>query len=200
MRHALIRLAAATAVGLLCVAVYGAFRIWQQGLQDETRPAGAVVVLGAAEYNGRPSPIYQARLQHAVDLFHTGNYRFLMVTGGKQPGDRTTEAAVGRQFAIDQGVPADRILSEDQGRNTRESLDAVRTTLAAHSVRDAVFVSDRSHMLRVLRIAADLGIQAYGSPATDSPGDSDPIHVVEITFHELGGLAVYFLTGNSPPD
>ena len=200
MRHALIRLAAAAAVGLLCAAVYGAFRIWQQGLQDETRPAGAVVVLGAAEYNGRPSPIYQARLQHAVDLFHTGNYRFLMVTGGKQPGDRTTEAAVGRQFAIDQGVPAERILSEDQGRNTRESLDAVRTTLAAHSVEDAVFVSDRSHMLRVLRIAADLGIQAYGSPTTDSPGDSDPIHVVEITFHELGGLAEYFLTGNSPPD
>ncbi len=200
MRHALIRLAAAAAVGFLCAAVYGAFRIWQQGLQDETRPAGAVVVLGAAEYNGRPSPIYQARLQHAVDLFHTGNYRFLMVTGGKQPGDRTTEAAVGRQFAIDHGVPAERILSEDQGRNTRESLDAVRTTLAAHSVEDAVFVSDRSHMLRVLRIAADLGIRAYGSPATDSPGDSDPVHVVEITFHELGGLAVYFLTGNSPPD
>ena len=200
MRRALIRLAAASAVGLLCVAVYGAFRIWQQGLQDETRPAGAVVVLGAAEYNGRPSPIYEARLQHAVDLFHTGNYRFLMVTGGKQPGDRTTEAAVARQFAISHGVPADQILSEDHGRNTLESLDSVKSTLAARSITDAVFVSDRSHMLRVLRIAADLGITAYGSPTTDSPGDSDPIHVVEITFHELGGLAVYFLTGNSPPD
>jgi uncharacterized SAM-binding protein YcdF (DUF218 family) len=200
MRRALIRLTAATAAGLLCVAVYGAFRIWQQGLQDETRPAGAVVVLGAAQYNGRPSPIFEARLQHAVNLFETGNYRFLMVTGGKQPGDRTTEAAVARQYAIDHGVAADRILSEDQGRNTRESMDAVKTTLAAQSIHDAVFVSDRSHMLRVLRIAADLGIIGYGSPATDSPGDSDPVHVVEITFHELGGLAVYFLTGNSPPD
>jgi uncharacterized SAM-binding protein YcdF (DUF218 family) len=200
MRQALIRLAAATAVGVLCVAVYGAFRIWQQGLQDETRPAGAVVVLGAAQYNGTPSPIFAARLKHAVALFETGNYRFLMVTGGKQPGDRTTEAAVARQFAIDHGVPADRILSEDQGRNTLESLDAVKTTLSAQSINDAVFVSDRSHMLRVLRIAADLGIEAYGSPATDSPGDSDPIHVIEITFHELGGLAEYFLTGNSPPD
>ncbi len=200
MRRALIRLAAASAVGLLCVAVYGAFRIWQQGLQDETRPAGAVVVLGAAQYNGRPSPIFESRLQHAVDLFESGNYHFLMVTGGKQPGDRTTEAAVARQFAIAHGVPADRILSEDQGRNTLESLDAVKATLAANSVSDAVFVSDRSHMLRVLRIAQDLGITAYGSPTTDSPGDSDPVHVIEITFHELGGLAVYFLTGNSPPD
>ena len=126
MRQALIRLAAATAVGVLCVAVYGAFRIWQQGLQDETRPAGAVVVLGAAQYNGTPSPIFAARLKHAVDLFETGNYRFLMVTGGKQPGDRTTEAAVARQFAIAHGVPPDRILSEDQGRNTLESLDAVQ--------------------------------------------------------------------------
>lgn len=200
MRRALIRLTAATVVGLLCVVVYGVFRIWQQGLQDETRPAGAVVVLGAAQYNGRPSPIFESRLKHAVDLFQTGNYRYLMVTGGKQPGDKTTEAAVARQYAIAHGVPADRILSEDQGRNTLESMDAVRTTLAAQSIDDAVFVSDRSHMLRVLRMAADLGITAYGSPATDSPGDTDPVHAVEITFHELGGLAIYFLTGNSPPD
>ncbi len=126
-------------------------------MQDERRPAGAVVVLGAAQYNGRPSPIFQARLQHAVDLFKTGQYGYLFVTGGKQPGDRTTEAAAGRQFAIDQGVPADRILMEDQGRNTLESLDAVRTTLAAKSIHDAVFVSDRSHMLRVLRIASRPG-------------------------------------------
>ena len=200
MRRALIRLAAAAAVGMLWVAGYGAFRIWQQGLQDERRPAGAVVVLGAAQYNGRPSPIFESRLRHAVELFQSGDYRYLMVTGGKQPGDTTTEAAVARQFAINQGVPADRILMEDHGRNTRESLDAVRTTLAAQSIHDAVFVSDRSHMLRVLRIAADLGIAAYGSPAPDSPGDTDPIHVVEITFHELGGLAEYFVTGTSPSD
>src|SRR5664280_618542 len=99
MRRALIRLAAATAVGLLCVGAYGAFRIWQQGLQDDRRPAGAVVVLGAAQYNGRPSPIFESRLRHAVALFKTGDYRFLMVTGGKQPGDRTTEAAVARLLA-----------------------------------------------------------------------------------------------------
>ncbi len=200
MRRALIRLAAATAVGLVAIGAYGAFRIWQQGFQDERRPAGAVVVLGAAQYNGRPSPIFEARLQHAVDLFKTGDYQYLFVTGGKQPGDRTTEAAVGRQFAIGQGVPDDRILMEDRGRNTLESLDAVRTTLAGRSISDAVFVSDRSHMLRVLRIASDLGITSYGSPTPDSPGDSDPIHVVEITLHELGGLAVYFISGQSPPD
>ena len=200
MRRTLIRLAATTAVGLLFVGGYGAFRIWQQGLQDERRPAGAVVVLGAAQYNGKPSPIFESRLRHAVDLFRTGDYRFLMVTGGKQPNDRTTEAAVARQFAISQGVPADRILMEDHGRNTLESLDAVRSTLAGQSIHDAVFVSDRSHMLRVLRIASDLGITAYGSPTPDSPGDSDPLHVFEITFHELGGLAVYFVTGSSPAD
>ncbi len=182
------------------MAAYGTVRIWQQGLQDERRPAGAVVVLGAAQYDGRPSPVFESRLRHAVSLFQTGDYRFLMVTGGNKPGDRTTEAAVARQYAIDLGVPADRILMENHGRNTIESLDAVRATLAAQSIHDAVFVSDRSHMLRVLRIATDLGITAWGSPTTDSPGDTDPANAVESTLHELGGLAFYFLSGQSPSE
>ena len=200
MRQALIRLVTAAVVGRPDRGVYGAFRIWSAGPAGRAPSGRSRRRPGAAQYNGRRHRSSRPRLQHAVDLFQTGQYGYLLVTGGKQPGDRTTEAAAGRQFAIDHGVPADRILREDQGRNTLESLDAVKTTLAAQSISDAVFVSDRSHMLRVLRIAKDLGITAYGSPTTDSPGDSDPVHVVEITFHELGGLAEYFISGKTPPD
>ena len=93
--------------GLVAAAVGGfaAYRVWQQGELDEERPADAIVVLGAAQYDGRPSPVFRARLDHAVALYHEGVAPFLVVTGGRQPGDRTTEAAVARRYAVANGVP-----------------------------------------------------------------------------------------------
>jgi uncharacterized SAM-binding protein YcdF (DUF218 family) len=155
-------------------------------------------VLGAAQYDGRPSPVLAARLDHAVALFLTGDYRFFVVTGGKAEGDRTTEAAVARAYALARGVPAARILVEDRGRTTLESLRAVAGILAAQGIGDAVFVSDPSHMLRVLRMAADLGLTAWGSPTPTSPVASDPPRLVEAYAHELGALAFYFFTGGAP--
>jgi uncharacterized SAM-binding protein YcdF (DUF218 family) len=189
------------AVGLAAFAVvvgYGTFRIWDQGARDERRPAGAVVVLGAAQYDGRPSPVFAARLDHAVALFLTGDYRYLVVTGGKADGDRTTEAAVARAFALARGVPDERILVEDRGRTTLESLQAVAALLARQGIRDAVFVSDPTHMLRVLRMASDLGMTAWGSPTPTSPVDSDPSRLAAAYVHELGALALYFAVGGAP--
>jgi uncharacterized SAM-binding protein YcdF (DUF218 family) len=188
-------------VGLAIVAiavVYGAFRIWDHGAHDERRPAGAVVVLGAAQYDGRPSPVFAARLDHAVALFLSGDYRYLVVTGGKVDGDRTTEAAVARAYALDRGVPDERILVEDHGRTTLESLRTVGTILSGKGIADAVFVSDPPHMLRVLRMAADLGLTAWGSPTPTSPTVSDPSRLVAAYVHELGALALYFTLGASP--
>jgi uncharacterized SAM-binding protein YcdF (DUF218 family) len=188
-------------VGLAIVAIvaaYGAFRIWDHGAHDDRRPAGAVVVLGAAQYDGRPSPVFAARLDHAVALFLTGDYRYLVVTGGKVNGDRTTEAAVARAYALERGVPDDRILVEDHGRTTLESLRSVATILAAKGIDDAVFVSDPPHMLRVLRMAADLGLTAWGSPTPTSPIAADPSRLVGAYVHELGALALYFTVGGSP--
>ena len=185
--------------GLVVGAVGGfaAYRIWQQGELDEERPADAIVVLGAAQYDGRPSPVFRARLDHAVALYHEGVARYLVVTGGSRPGDRTTEAAAARAYAMAKGVPAASIIGEDEASNTLESLQAVRRELHARGLRSAVFVSDPTHMLRVVRIATDLGIDAYGSPTRTSPVQADPLLRARATLHELGALAVYLVTGGT---
>ncbi len=189
-------------LGAIAIAVLGiavtTLRIWQQGEQDEQRPADAIVVLGAAQYDGHPSPVFEARLAHAVDLFQAGVAPLLVVTGGRIPGDTTTEAAVARAYAIRHGVPAAAIIGEDQGRNTLSSMRAVASLLRDRGLRSAVFVSDPTHMLRVLRMAADLGIDGYGSPTRTSPAMADPASRLRATVHELGALGVYFLTGGDP--
>ncbi len=193
------RLVAAACALVVIVTGYGSFRIWQQGERDERRPAGAVVVLGAAQYDGHPSPVFAARLDHAVALFLTGDYRYLVVTGGAADRDQTTEAAVAREYALERGVPDERILVEDRGRTTLESLESVATILRGRDLWDAVFVSDRTHMLRVLRMAEDLGIVAWGSPTPSSPTDTIPARRAAAYVHELGALASYFVLGSAPP-
>ncbi len=193
MARDLARLAGAALLAAVFAAGYATFRIWQQGEADERRPAEAIVVMGAAQYNGVPSPVYRARLDHAIELYHDGIAPVLVVTGGKAQGDRTTEAAAGRRYAIEHGVPDAAILAEDRGRTTRESLGAVGELLREEGIESAVIVSDRTHMLRSLRIATDEGIQAWGSPTTTSPIDQDSSRRLDATIRELGALAVYFL-------
>lgn len=190
-------LVAAIVVALL-VAGWTTWRIWDVGNRDDRPRADAIVVLGAAQYNGRPSPILKSRLEHAIDLYESGVAPYLVVTGGKADGDITTEAASARTLAIARGVPATAILSEDRGRTTLESLQSVAAILHDHGLQTAVFVSDRTHMLRVLRIARDEGITAYGSPTATSPSDSTLDDRLRATVHEIGGLALYFVTGETP--
>jgi uncharacterized SAM-binding protein YcdF (DUF218 family) len=193
------RLLLIAAGAAVLTAGYATFRVWQQGETDEQRPADAIVVLGAAQYDGRPSPVFAARLEHAVELYQAGVANLLVVTGGKQDGDRTTEAAAARRFAIDRGIPAESILVEDAGRTTIESLRTVGEIFRDRGLRTAVFVSDRTHMLRVLRIAHDQGIAAYGSPTRTSPTDRGLGPRVDATIHELGALALYFIAGDRAP-
>jgi len=193
----LIRLAGAACLGIVLVGGYATYRIWAQGQRDEERPADAIVVMGAAQYNGRPSPVFAARLDHAISLYFAGVASTLVMTGGKAEGDRTTEAAAGRDFAIALGVPAEAILVEEESRTTLESVRAVASLLAANDLDNAIFVSDRPHMLRVLRMAADEGVTAWGSPTQTSPIEGDLAGQVDATIHELGALAWYFVTGGS---
>ena len=194
----LIRLAAAAWLAAALAIGYTTYRVWAQGQKDETRPADAIVVMGAAEYDGRPSPVFASRLDHGVALYLGGVAPRLVVTGGKAAGDRTTEAAVGRAFAIDHGVPPEAILVEDQSRTTLESIQAVAGLLKADQAASAIFVSDRPHMLRVLRMAADAGITAWGSPTRTSPIEGDLTDRIDATVHELGALAYYFVAGGEP--
>jgi uncharacterized SAM-binding protein YcdF (DUF218 family) len=181
--------------GAALLVAYAAYRIGAQGDRDEARPADAIVVLGAAQFNGQPSSVFEARLQHAVELWKAGLAPYLIVTGGKLPADRTTEAAAARAWAIAHGVPEEAILGEDRGRNTLESLEGVAAIMARQDLRSAVFVSDQTHMLRVLRMASDLGITAWGSATRTSATDLDPDRRWRAVVHELAGLAAYYVGG-----
>lgn len=184
--------------GAVAVTAFASYRIWARGAVDEAPVVGAadaIVVLGAAQYDGHPSPVFQARLDHAIELWRAGRAARLVMTGGRREGDRTTEAAAARAYAVAAGVPEAAILIEDRGRSTLESLEAVARIAAAEGIGPLLFVSDRSHMLRVMRIARDLGLEAYGSPARRSPSDGTLERRLEATVHELGALAWYGLGG-----
>jgi uncharacterized SAM-binding protein YcdF (DUF218 family) len=187
--------------GALAVLVLGAaasWRIWDVGTHDERVQAEAIVVMGAAQYDGRPSPVFAARLDHAIDLFHAGLAPRLVVTGGKAEGDRTTEAATARRYAIERGVPETAILVEDASRTTLDSIRGVAALLHGQGLRQAVFVSDPTHMLRVLQMAGDAGLEAHGSATRSGPVESHPEALVRALVHELGALAVYTVTGTRP--
>ena len=198
LQGAVLRVVLIAIVVLVGVAGYAAYRIWDQAGRDERRAADAIVVMGAAQYDGRPSPLFAARLDHAIALYHEGVAPRLIVTGGKREGDRTTEAASAREYMLAHGVPADAILAEDTSRTTLQSIRGVGALMEGSGLRSAVFVSDPTHMLRVLRMAADAGIDAYGSPTRTSPLEGDASARIDATVHELGALGVYFITGESP--
>ena len=196
--RAIARLFVAGLIAAVALAGYAAYRIWDQGNRDERPSADVIVVMGAAQYDGRPSPVFAARLDHAIDLYHEGVAPRLIVTGGKREGDRTTEAASARIYAVQHDVPNEVILSEDQSRTTLQSIRGVAGLMRDAGFETAVFVSDPSHMLRVLQMASDEGIAAYGSPTRTSPLEHDAVRRVDAIVHELGALAVYFVSGEAP--
>jgi uncharacterized SAM-binding protein YcdF (DUF218 family) len=180
-------------LGSGALTAYATLRIWQVGQHDDRPHVDAIVVLGAAQYNGRPSPVLAARLDHAIELYKEGLAPYLVTTGGKLQGDNYTEAQTGYRYATARGVPKSAILMETTGRDTLESMVNVRAIFDAHSLHTALFVSDRSHMLRVLMLAEDQGIEGWSSPTDTSPDDSDPDLIRNSVVHELGGLASYAL-------
>lgn len=157
---------------LVWLASLGAVLIWERN--DQARPASAIVVLGAAQYVGRPSPVLRARLDHTIDLFRRRLAPVIIVTGGTGRGDTTSEAAVSRRYAIKQGVPASAILMETKGRTTSESMDGVAALMAQRHRRDVLLVSDPFHMLRLTILARRHGLIPYASPTPTSPIAANP--------------------------
>ena len=137
--------------------------------RDEARPAQAIVVLGAAQYAGKPSPVLRARLDHALDLWNRHLASLLILTGGTGSGDTTSEAAVGRKYAEKHGVPDSAILVENEGRTTSESMRAVAGMLEVRGLQSALLVSDPFHMLRLRILARRFGFTPYTSPTRTSP-------------------------------
>lgn len=149
--------------GLLVVAIH------LYGRRDHAREAGAIVVLGAAQYNGRPSPVLKARLDHAVELYERGLASTVIMTGGMAPGDTVSEAVVSKRYAARAGIPADAILVETSGLTTLESMRGVGALMASRGIDDAVLVSDPFHLLRLRLLAWRVGITGYTSPTPSSP-------------------------------
>ncbi len=143
--------------------------VWWQGTRDERRPVDAILVLGAAQWNGEPSPLLRARLDHALALYQEGYAPRLVVTGGVGEGDRYSEAGVAAAYLRAQAVPAAAILLEDQGRSSLASIRAADDLLRPQGWSRVLLVSDPPHMLRILRMARSVGLDAYGSPVQDSP-------------------------------
>jgi uncharacterized SAM-binding protein YcdF (DUF218 family) len=162
---------------ILTVVVVTAFALWITSAaavliwssRDEARPAQAIVVLGAAQYAGRPSPVLRARLDHALDLWNRRLASILILTGGTGSGDTTSEAAVGRTYAKRHGVPDSAILVESEGRTTSESMKAVAGMLEVRGLQSALLVSDPFHMLRLRILARRFGFTPYTSPTRTSP-------------------------------
>jgi uncharacterized SAM-binding protein YcdF (DUF218 family) len=159
---------AVLAVGVVHVGVTSIL-VWRSAGSQPDRSADAIVVLGAAQYDGDPSPVLAARLDHGLGLWRDGVAPLLVVTGGNQEGDRFTEATVGADFLHDRGVPDDVILREVDGRSTYESLAAAARFLRERNLDTVVVVSDPYHSHRVRGIAREVGLEVSVSPA---PGGS----------------------------
>ncbi|HVX38090.1 MAG TPA: YdcF family protein [Gemmatimonadaceae bacterium] len=141
--------------------------VWEH--RDTAQPSSAIVVLGAAQYLGRPSPVLRARLDHAIDLWRSGLAPRLIFTGGTGQRDTISEAAVAQQYAIEHGVPARAILIENSGRSTTESLANVAELMQAEPTRRVILVSDPFHMFRLMVIARRVGLSPCTSPTRTSP-------------------------------
>lgn len=148
-------------VSLTCVIVWGR--------RNEARPAAAIVVLGAAQYEGRPSPVLRARLDHAIQLWNHRMAPQLIFTGGTGMGDTTSEAAVGRRYAIQRGVPTSAVTIESRGLTTSQSLNAVAAIMRTKPERTVILVSDPFHMLRLSILSRRLGLVPLASPTRTSP-------------------------------
>ncbi len=134
------------------------------GNRDQARAADAIVVLGAAAYDTRPSPVFTERIRHGIDLYERGYAHALVFTGGYGDGARFSESQVARTFALRAGVPEDAILIETLSRTTYQNLARTRDLLSDHGLQRVIVVSDPLHMARALRLSRQLGIDAVGSP------------------------------------
>ena len=168
LRIAVKVLAAVVLLAVLVLAVT-ATRVWWFARQDDHRVSDAIVVLGAAQFDGRPSSVFTARLVHARDLWQDDVAPRIITVGGNREGDRFTEAGAGRQWLSDHGVPARRVVAVEIGSDTLSSVEAVHTAMRKHGWSTAVIVTDPWHALRTRSMASDRGIDAAMSPTRQGP-------------------------------
>ena len=161
-----------TAVVVALASVYAVFnlaQVWMVGRSDQSRSVDAIVVMGVAQYDGRPSPQLQARLDHVLTLWNEGLTSLIITTGGNKPGDRFTEAQTSANYLIESGIPENSIALETTGTSTRESLLGVDLIMKSRDLHSILIVTDPYHALRSRLIAQDLGLTSFVSPTRTSP-------------------------------
>ncbi len=179
------------ALGYYAISLTQVYLTGRSDQVGDATPADAIVVLGAAQYDGRPSPQLAARLDHVVTLYEQGVAPVVVVTGGKQPNDRFTEAESSAQYLVDRGVPAEAIVMETSGRTTYESMAGTADLLDQRGLDRVVVVTDPYHALRSRLTAQDVGLTAYVSPTPTSVvrgGRAARRHFAEAAAVALGRL------------
>jgi vancomycin permeability regulator SanA len=169
-------------------------QVWLAARNDQARPAQAIVVFGTAQYNGRPSPVLAARLDHAVELYQRRLAPVIVVTGGNQPGDRFTEASASADYLLQRGVPDEDVLREVSGTSSWQSLAAAANFLGDRDIDDVLLVSDPFHSYRIRAMASELGLEAHSSPTRTSPirGITEARYMVRETVAVAVGRVIGF--------
>ncbi|MCB0899525.1 MAG: YdcF family protein [Actinobacteria bacterium] len=177
-------------VAAVLLPVYAGWRVVNAGAVDDRRATDAIVVLGAAQYNGKPSPVLEARLDHAKVLYNQAVAPRIVTVGGKQPGDRFTEAGAGLTYLTRRGIPAADVSPVAVGRDTKQSLTAVARIAKREGWRSVTLVSDPAHMARVEAIAHHLGFETHLSPTRKGDGTA---LTGEYVTRETAGLLAFAL-------
>ncbi|MFN2543084.1 MAG: YdcF family protein [Actinomycetota bacterium] len=175
-RHPLVSVLSLAVLVALGILLATAVAVWRAAHTDDASRidhADVILVLGAAEYNGRPSPVFVGRLRQAELLFRQDRGDEVVVLGGSKPGDVTTEAAAGRNYLIGRGLPPASVSAEPRGSDTYESLQAAARYMRGRDLHSAFLVSDPWHNLRIKKMASDLGIRAYASATWHSAATSE---------------------------
>jgi len=185
-------------VGAVLVAVFlvggTAFRVWYVARVDDRRPVDAVVVLGAAQYDGTPSSVFAARLRHAETLYEQNLAPRIVTVGGSRAGDAYTEAEAGRRYLIDRGVPAAAVVAVGEGSDTLSSLRAVDARAQHDGWDSTLVVSDPWHSLRARTMARDSGLQAWTSPTRSGPVVQTRETQARYIVRETAALLFYTIT------
>jgi uncharacterized SAM-binding protein YcdF (DUF218 family) len=191
------RVVAAAVLAVVLLIGSTAVAIWWTARGDSQSRSDAIVVLGSAQYNGVPSSIFEARLEHALKLYQAGVAPVVVTVGGKKAGDQFTEAEAGRDYLHKAGIPGDSLLAVPQGVDTLESMRVVGDAFGKRGWTTAVLVTDPWHAMRATRMAEDSGLRAQSSPTRQGPAVQTRVTQFRYILRETAAYLVYRATGQS---
>jgi uncharacterized SAM-binding protein YcdF (DUF218 family) len=191
------RVAGAAVLAVVLLIGSTGLAIWWNARQDSRPVSDAIVVLGSAQYNGVPSSIFEARLEHAITLYEDGVAPVIVTVGGRAAGDEFTEAEAGREYLANSGIPGDALLAVPEGVDTLESMRVVSTAFGERGWTSAVLVTDPWHAMRAERMAEDAGIEAESSPTRQGPAVQTRGTQFRYILRETAAYLLYRATGES---